>query len=192
MYEYANTLLVAPLVDQTPPAFDLTGPIPYPQLQSFFDGLLPRGMHHYWKTVFLPEMTDEVIDIHLEYGPKIANMHTTVHVYPLNGAVHRVGPRETAFNYRDVEFSVNIVGVGRTAEELDVIKEWVREYWNALSPHSTGTGYVNFLMGDEALEVVEATFGDNYEKLVSVKKAYDPDNMFRINHNIPPGRVAAE
>lgn len=169
-----------------PPAIDLTGPMPYVKLQRMFDGLLPRGLYHYWRNVYLRELSDEAIDVHLEYGPRVANIHTTMHMYPLNGAVHRVAPDETAFSYRDLRFAANIVGVAPTPEELRPIREWVREYWDAMHPHSAGTGYVNFLMGDEGRDIVRATYGENYERLVGVKDHYDPENMFRNNHNVPP------
>lgn len=178
--------VLEPLRSDLPPSIDMLRPMPYPLLQSSFDTLLPRGLHHYWKSLYLRELSDEAIDVHLEHGPKVANIHTTMHMYPLNGAVHRVGPHETAFNFRDVEFAVNIVGVAYTAKQLEPIRGWAREYWNAMRPHSVGTGYVNFLMGDEDRQMIEATFGDNYDKLVTVKKQYDPENIFRINHNIRP------
>ncbi len=183
--------IMEPLVSEVPPTFSMVGPIAYTELQTMFDGLLPRGMHHYWKTVFLRELPQEAIDVHLEYGPRIANVNTTMHMYPLNGAVHRIGPNETAFNYRDVQYAINIVGVAEDAEQLQPIRQWVREYFDALAPYSAGTGYVNFLYGDEDEKMIRAAFGDNYDRLVEVKNDYDPHNLFRINHNIRPTKAKA-
>jgi FAD/FMN-containing dehydrogenase len=180
--------VLEPLVSKMPPSIDLVGPMPFPQLQRMFDDLEPPGLHHYWKTVYLRELSDAAIEAHLEFGPKLANIHTCMHMYPINGAVHRVGPHETAFNHRDVKYAINIVGVGRTADELTPIRQWVREYFAALEPNSTGAGYVNFMMGDEDDKALRATFGDNYDRLVEVKDDYDPHNLFRVNHNIRPSK----
>jgi hypothetical protein len=178
--------LMEPLLSGFAPAIDLVGPLPYPQLQQMFDAIIPRGLHHYWKTLYLDEMSEEVIDVHLKYGPRLANTFTTVHVYPLNGAVQRVGADDTAFRYRDVKYAANIVGVAPTAEDFMPIRAWVREYFDALKPYSAGAGYVNFMMTEGGEQAVREVFGDNYERLVAVKNQYDPSNLFRINHNIRP------
>ncbi|WP_222615278.1 FAD-binding oxidoreductase [Persicimonas caeni] len=183
--------VMEPLTSRIPPTFSMVGPIAYTELQSMFDGLMPHGLHHYWKSVFLRDLPAEAIEVHKEFGPRVANIHTTMHMYPLNGAVHRVGPKETAFNYRDVQYAANIVGIAETAEGLEPIKQWVREYFEALEPYSVGTGYTNFLFGDEDDKMIRAAFGDNYDRLVAIKTEYDPDNLFRINHNIRPAKARA-
>ncbi|MFW6053590.1 MAG: BBE domain-containing protein, partial [Persicimonas sp.] len=112
------------------------------------------------------------------------------HMYPLNGAVHRVGPRETAFNYRDVKYAVNIFGVTPEPTQFDAIRQWVRDYYDALEPASVGTGYVNFMdrvsEEEEADAMVRAAYGDNYDRLAEIKADWDPNNLFRFNHNIKP------
>jgi hypothetical protein len=183
--------VLEPLVSAIPPSIDLISAMPYPQLQRLFDDLMPPGLHHYWKTLYLRELNDPALEAHLNFGPDLANIQTTMHMYPLNGAVHRVGPRETAFNHRDIKYAVNIVGAARTAEELVPIRQWVRDYFAALEPHSAGAGYVNFMMDDVDTNAVEAAFGDNYNRLVDVKDDYDPHNLFRINHNIRPSQTVA-
>ncbi len=169
-----------------PPAIDMVAPIPYPTLQGMFDAIVPPGMHHYWKTVYLRDLSEGAIEALHEFGGRVANPHTTIHSYPIDGAVHRVGPNETAFNYRDVRYAVVIVGVSPDGEGFSAIRQWARDCYEALAPHAVGAGYVNFLMGDEDEAMMRATFGDNYDRLVEVKDDYDPNNLFRINHNIRP------
>jgi FAD/FMN-containing dehydrogenase len=178
--------VLAPLLSTIAPRLDLSRMMPYAALQCLFDDLTPPGRHHYWKGLFLRELPQEVIDVHCKYGPKVPNVHSLMHMYPLNGAVHRVGPRETAFNFRDVNYVVNIVGVADTADQLVPIRRWVRKYWDKLMPNSIGGGYVNFLMGDELEQMTRAVYGDNFDLLVSIKEEYDPTNLFRYNHNIRP------
>ncbi|MFP4601177.1 MAG: FAD-binding oxidoreductase [Persicimonas sp.] len=182
--------VLSPIISELAPEFDLTGPVPYADLQTLFDDLLPPGLHHYWKTVYLRELPEEAIEAHLEHGPKVANIHTGMHMYPLNGAVHRVGPRETAFNYRDVKYAVNIFGVTPEPTQFDAIRQWVRDYYDALEPASVGTGYVNFMdrvsEEEEADAMVRAAYGDNYDRLAEIKADWDPNNLFRFNHNIKP------
>ncbi|MGF3917049.1 hypothetical protein ACQX8W_14865, partial [Staphylococcus aureus] len=94
-----------PFLDVAPVAGSLVGPMPYPALNGAFDPLLPKGMQAYWKANFLAELTDDAIAVHLEYGSKVPSVQTSVHLYPIDGAVQRVGKTDTAFVYRDVRFS---------------------------------------------------------------------------------------
>ena len=94
-----------------PPAIDFAGPIPWPVLQSLFDALYPAGLQWYWKADFFTELSDKAIDLHVKYGAQLPTMHSTMHLYPINGAVHRVGAGDTAFNFRDANFAEVIVGV---------------------------------------------------------------------------------
>ena len=113
-------------------------------------------------------------------------MHSTMHLYPIDGAVHRVGQDETAFAYRDSRWAEVIVGVDPEPANAPAITDWTKRYWEALHPYSAGGAYVNFLMHDEGSERVKATYGGNYDRLVEVKRRYDPDNLFRVNQNIAP------
>jgi hypothetical protein len=112
-------------------------------------------------------------------------MQSTMHLYPVDGAVHRVGPADTAWRHRDVTWSEVIVGVDPDPRNATAITRWTVDYWEASHPYSAGGAYVNFMM-DEGSDRVRATYGNNYDRLAEVKAAYDPDNVLRINQNIPP------
>jgi hypothetical protein len=112
-----------------------------------------------------------------------------MHLYPVNGAASRVGKGDTAWNYRDAKWAEVIVGVDPDPANNEKIISWTKSYYDALHPYSAGGAYVNFLMGDEGEGRVKATYGDNYERLIGIKKKYDPDNFFRVNQNIKPNNV---
>ena len=168
-----------------PPALDLVGPMPLPMLQSMFDGLYPPGHQWYWRADFVNELSDEAIALHVKCGSEMPTMQSSMHMYPINGAAHRVGNDETAWAYRDANWAEVIVGVDPDPANNDRIVSWTKDYWDALHPYSAGGAYVNFMM-DEGQERVQATYGDNYERLVAIKNKYDPTNLFRVNQNIRP------
>jgi FAD/FMN-containing dehydrogenase len=113
-------------------------------------------------------------------------MHSTMHMYPISGAAARVGKSDTAWNYRDSNWAQVIVGVDPDPANNEKIISWTKNFYDAVHPYSAGGAYVNFLMGDEGEGRVKATYGGNYERLVAIKKKYDPDNFFRVNQNIKP------
>ncbi len=166
-------------------AFNGIQAMPYPALQSAFDALYPRGIHCYWKGDFVKELTDEAVEAHLEYGLALPSPLSTMHLYPINGAVHRVGEDETAWSYRDVTWSMVIGGFHTDGSRNEELAAWANDYWKALHPHSAGGAYLNFMM-EEGEDRIRATYRDNYERLTRIKAKYDPDNLFRVNQNIPP------
>jgi len=178
-----------PIRKQFPPALDFVGPIPHPALQSMFDPIYPSGLQWYWKADFVNELSDEAIALHVKHGSALPSMHSTMHLYPVNGAAHRVGKNETAWSYRDTTWTEVIVGVDPDPANKPRIIEWARNYWEALHPYSAGGAYVNFMM-DEGEERVKATYRDNYERLAAIKAKYDPKNFFRVNQNIKPKAAA--
>jgi hypothetical protein len=159
--------------------------MPYPALNSLFDALLPAGLQHYWKADFDRELTDAAIAVHEEYGPRVPNFLSLMHLYPLNGAVQNVAAGDTAFSYRDVKFVHIIAGIDTEAANMPAHTAWVRDYWSALRPHSAGGAYVNFLM-DEGQDRIKATYRDNYARLAATKRTWDPNNLFRMNQNVVP------
>ncbi len=162
------------------------GPMPYPALNSAFDGLVPRGLQHYWKADFMRELTDEAIQAHIEHGKKTPVVNSTMHLYSINGAPHRLGPEETAFAHRDATFAAVIAGMWPDPADNEANISWVRDYYAAIHPHSDlNGGYVNFMSGDDAGRAPE-NYGRNYERLRQVKTAYDPQNLFHLNQNIEP------
>jgi len=178
---------IQPIREAATVALDLAGPIPYPALNSLFDDLLPHGLHHYWKADFVDELTDEAIAIHAQHGPEVPNFLSLMHIYPLDGAVHDVDSDATAFSHRHVKFAHIIAGIDADGGNLPAHRDWVRDYWSALHPHSSEAGYVNFLM-DEGQDRIRATYGDNYQRLAGIKAKWDPDNLFHMNQNIQPAR----
>ena len=170
--------------DVAKPLFEFTGEMPYPSLQTMFDGLYPPGDQWYWKGDFVREISDEAVEEHLRFA-NVPTPQSTMHLYPVDGAVHEVGKDETAWNKRDARWSMVIVGVDPDPENAEKIKTWARDYWKALHPYTLGGSYINFMM-EEGQDRVEASYGDNYERLQKVKAKYDPDNFFHVNQNIKP------
>jgi hypothetical protein len=168
-----------------PPALDLVGPMPHPTLQSMFDALYPPGLQWYWKADFVNELSDEAIALHVKHGSEIPTMFSAMHLYPINGAAHRVGETDTPWSFRDATWAQVIVGVDPNPANKQRIMTWAKEYWEALHPCSAGGAYVNFMM-DEGEDRIRATYRGNYERLVAVKTNYDPLNLFRVNQNIKP------
>lgn len=174
-----------PLHEVAPVVAEHVGPMPYPALNSAFDALYPPGLQHYWKANFVTELTDEAIDAHLEHGPKVPVVNSTVHIYPINGACHRVAPDATAFAYRDATFATVIAGMWPDPAQNEDNIAWVREFYDATAPYSEEGGYVNFMAGDDQ-DRVRVNYRENYDRLVDVKRKYDPDNLFHLNQNIKP------
>jgi FAD/FMN-containing dehydrogenase len=169
-------------------ALDLAGPIPYPALNSLFDGLHPHGDQHYWKADFVQALDDDVIAVHEQFGPTIPNTPSITHIYPMNGAIHDVPADATAFSYRDVNFVHVIGGVDSDPANMPERRDWARAYWSALHPHSAKGAYVNFMM-EEGDDRIRATYRDNYPRLARIKTEWDPENVFRLNQNIAPAKA---
>lgn len=174
-----------PIRAAAPPAMDFAGPIPIPALQSMFDGLYPPGLQWYWNADFFTELSDEMIALHLDHAAKLPTVHSTMHLYPINGAAHRVGKNDTAWSYREANFAQVIVGVDPEPANNERMIRWSKAYWEALHPYSAGGAYVNMIM-DEGQDRVQAAYRDNYARLSQTKARYDPGNLFRVNQNIKP------
>ncbi|WP_447038634.1 FAD-binding oxidoreductase [Streptomyces sp. DSM 118878] len=172
--------------DPAPPAFHFTTPMPYPALQTMFDELIPKGLQWYWRGDFFDSISDDAIAVHERYGQGLPTGLSTMHLYPVDGAAHRVGADETAWAYRDAVWSGVIGGIDPDPANADLIRQWCVDYWTDLHPLSMGGSYVNFLGEAESPERVRSTYRGNYDRLASVKRAYDPDNFFSANQNIPP------
>ena len=160
--------------------------MPYHALNSAFDALYPYGgLQHYWKANFVKELTDDAIKVHVEHGGQVPALQSTMHLYPIDGAVHDVDPDATAFAYRDSNIAMVIAGMWPDAADSEKNTKWVRDYAAATAPHSEEGGYINFLSEDDQPRI-EANFRSHYKRLVDVKRKYDPDNLFRHNQNIKP------
>lgn len=180
--------LIQPLREVVPPLVDLCGPIPYPTLNSLFDAIYAPGLHHYWKSDYVPRLTDEAIAVHGVYGPQVPSLQSTMHLYPQTGAIGRVAAEATAYAQREMEYVYNVVAIDADPANMPRDMDWMRRYTEALRSYSAAGGYVNFLMPDEGQARVKATYGPNYERLAEIKVRYDPTNLFRVNQNIEPAR----
>ncbi len=175
----------APIRAFKTPALDLVGPLPHSALQSMFDALYPPGLQWYWRADFVKEIPDKAIEEHIRFGHAMPTMLSTMHLYPVNGAASRVSNKDTAWSYRDATWAMVMAGVDPDPANKEKITAWTKQYWEALHPYSAGGAYVNFMM-DEGEDRVKATYRDNYERLVTIKNKYDPDNLFKVNQNIKP------
>ena len=162
------------------------GPVPYPAINSAFDALYPYGeLQNYWKANFIRDLTPAGVDAHVEHGSKVPALQSNMHLYPINGAVHRVGADETAFAYRNCLYADVIAGMWPDPADNAANIKWVRDYAEATSPHSEAGGYINFMSEDDQGRIRDNFSGD-YDRLVEVKRKYDPDNLFHLNQNIKP------
>jgi FAD/FMN-containing dehydrogenase len=177
--------VVRPLKDLGSPIADLLEPQPYTALQSMFDPFVPHGLHRYWKAVELPPLTDDAIDTLVEHASATTSARSYCIVFQLGGALARAAG--TAFSQRDAAHNVNINAVWTEDDhEGERHVAWARDFFSALQPHAGDHVYVNFL-GDEGADRVRQAYGDRqYERLVELKRVYDPTNVFRLNQNIEP------
>jgi FAD/FMN-containing dehydrogenase len=176
--------VMRPLRDELPtPLLDGCTEMPYPALQGLFDPLLPPGLQWYWKGDVVRDLPDQAIEAHLAHLADAPSELSLMHLYPIDGAVHRVGRDETAWQFRDATWSMVIAGIDPDPGLADALSTWARGYWEAVHPFTVGGAYVNFMM-DEGPDRVRATYGENYPRLAEVKREYDPTNLFHVNQNI--------
>jgi hypothetical protein len=179
--------LMASLLEKLPaPLFNWMGEMPWPAINGLFDPFFPKGLQWYWKGDFVSTLPDEAIAVHIEQARTAPTDFCLMHLYPINGAVHRVATDATPWSARDAMFNMVIAGIDPDPAGADALKAWGRAYWNAVHKFNQGGVYVNFMMDDEVEGRLEATYGDNYKRLTEVKALYDPSNLFRVNQNIKP------
>ncbi len=161
-------------------------PMPFSMLQAAFDGLYPAGLQWYWRADVFETISDRAIEVHEQFGAALPSGHSTMHLYPIDGAAARVAADATAFPYRGGGWAGVIVGVDPDPANAPAISQWAKDYWTELHPTSAGGAYVNFLGEDEGADRVRTSYQGNYDRLAAVKAAYDPSNLFHVNQNIPP------
>ena len=178
---------IAPLLDALPPPiFNWMGVMPFPAIQGLFDPFFPKGLQWYWKGDFVKSLPDQAIDTHIEQAANAPSELSLMHLYPIDGAVHRVGKEETAWGTRDATWSMVIAAIDSNPQKAGQLKSWSKAYWEAVHPYNLPGAYSNFMMDDEGEARVKASYGDNYARLAALKKKYDPSNLFRVNQNIKP------
>jgi FAD/FMN-containing dehydrogenase len=174
-----------PLREFGPPVTDLVQPMPYPVMNTLSDGGYPRGAFNYWKSAFLSELSDASAEIMVDAMRRCPSPMSGLGIVPYLGAVARVEATATAFAHRAPGYSLLIVSQWTDPRDTEQNIAWARETFAALRPHMTGRSYVNNLTAEDGRKVHEV-WGPNYRRLVTVKRRYDPDNVFRLNHNIDP------
>jgi FAD/FMN-containing dehydrogenase len=176
---------MAPMLSVGTPLMHGVQRMPLPALNSAFDELYSPGDQWYWRADFMNEIPDEAIAQNEEWNQNMPTWKSGSHMYPIDGAGHDLGKDETPWAYRDTRWSQVIVGVDPDPASAGALRDWAVGYWEAVHPYSAGGAYVNFMM-DEGQERVQATYGDNYNRLAKIKGQYDPENVFRVNQNIVP------
>ena len=178
---------VQPLREYGSPPIDLFQPLPYAVLQSMFDETGPAGHSYYIKGDYVSDISDELIETVIEQAAAMPGPHCEIHFGHMGGAIARVGEDETAFSYRNAHFA--LIAIAHWIEPHDEEEHiaWGRGLGEAVRPHTVGT-YVNFL-GDEGDERIKYAYGSEakYDRLVALKRKWDPDNLFCLNQNIKPG-----
>ena len=179
--------VLRPLREFGTPLLDGCVPKPFVAHQAMFDPTLPWGWHYYARAFDVATLTDEVIDISVEHSLRIVSPRTSWPIFQLGGAVARVGADETPYHGRSSGHTFNVVAVAPTddGEGFDREHEWALGLYSALEPHQTSV-YVNFLLDEGGDRIRQAYGAAKYERLQAVKRAYDPDNFFRLNQNIRP------
>jgi len=170
------------------PIGEHVGPMPYTAWQTVLDPLLAPGMRNYWKSHDFKEVSDGLIDALIAHARRVPDPQTEIAMAFLGEGVTKVSKEATAYTHRDAAFVMNVhTRWDNPANDATCIA-WARELFQAAAPFATGGAYVNFMTQEEQ-ERVRSAYGSNYDRLVSLKKKYDPDNLFRLNQNIQPGKA---
>ncbi len=183
----ASDAVLAPVREFGTPLVDGLQPMPFNILQTAFDELFPPGLQWYWRADFVEEIPDEAISVHEKFGAELPTGHSTMHLYPIDGAAARVTEDATPFAYRNGGWAGVIVGVDPDPSNAELITDWATSYWKELHPTSAGGAYVNFMM-EEGDDRIRTSYRGNYQRLAEIKAVYDPENLFHINQNIPPAK----
>jgi hypothetical protein len=177
--------VLRPLRTFQAPVDDTIQPMPYPVLQSTPDAGFPSGRLHYWKSGWLGDVTDGAIETLMPFVTKMPSPASGIGLQQMHGVASRVAPSATAFPHRAEQYDFVILSQWSDRTDSDRNVQWTRAVFEAMRPHLEESVYVNNL-GDEGPGRVQAAYGENYARLVGVKRIYDPDNLFRGNQNIDP------
>jgi FAD/FMN-containing dehydrogenase len=161
------------------------GAQPYTQWQKAFDPLLAPGARNYWKSHNFTELSDGALDAIIEYAGKLPSPQCEIFIGHIAGAANRVAPDAMAYAHRDAKFVLNVHGRWDSPAQDAICIEWARAFFNASAPYASAGAYVNFMTEEEGNRVV-AAYGSNYDRLVQIKRRYDPENVFHLNQNIKP------
>lgn len=179
-------VVLRPLREFGPPAADRIERKPYVSHQSMFDAGVPHHWGYYWKSHYLPPLSDDAIDVLIADSWRKSSPASYTIVFHLGGAIARQPEHSLAASGRDAAHAININAAWMEGGPSHPDVGWCREYFSAMEPHATGGVYVNFLHNDEGDARIRAAYGDRYDRLALIKSRYDPENVFRSNQNIVP------
>jgi FAD/FMN-containing dehydrogenase len=169
-----------------PPLVDTIAPTSYVALNTLFDAAFPYGgVQRYWKSSFLKDLGDDVLDIMISRSAKLLSPMSNVLFFHLHGAATRVDRDATAFGLRDDQWDYDVISQWTDTAESAGHIQWTRDFWTAVEPFASGQVYVNHLDAEEGTRI-RAAYTHGYERLVTLKNKYDPTNLFRLNQNIRP------
>jgi len=188
----AGERVLAPARAFGSPLADLIGPMPYTARQSMIDaGFAAHGVQRYWKSGLAPALTGEIIDALVDGARRFPSLMSAMALFWIHGAVTRVAPESTAFGARQAQWDINAIAQWIDRADTAGHIAWTRELWAAIEPLTSGNAYINHIAGDDRPERIRSSYGSNYGRLVAVKNAYDPQNLFRLNANVKPTVVRA-
>ena len=177
---------VAPIKAFGTPIGDILVRRPYTQIQSLLDATQPKGRRYYWKSEYLSGLEPALCEMVMAHAARIRSPHSAVVLFPLGGALNRLGPEHSAVGNRDARYVFNVTASWEAAGDDAANVAWAREAWSDLKSFSTGGTYLNFLNQDEGRERTEAALGGSLRRLAEIKAKWDPENLFRANRNIAP------
>jgi FAD/FMN-containing dehydrogenase len=178
---------LAPIRALGEPVVDLLDEQPYAEVQSYLDMTEPKGICHYWKTEFLAELSDDLLSTLKDVASASDLPEGEIGLLHLGGALNERDEDDGAVGNRDAHYAIGVKAMWDPDEpDANKFPEWVRNAWQQIRPYSTGRTYINFQGADEDAGRIRAAYGDNFDRLVEVKNTYDPENLFRVNRNIPP------
>jgi hypothetical protein len=178
--------IIKPLREFGSPLADMVQPMDYTALQAMGGDLYPAGRFNYWKSSFLRECNESAVETLTENFRQVSSPFAVIAIEQIGGAIKRVGKDDTAFGDRSADYSLIITSAWTDAWEYEKNVEWARSTFKAMQPFSRDSVYVNYLDAGEEDRVRNAYGADHYNRLVALKKKYDPTNFFRLNHNIRP------
>ena len=170
-----------------PPLADQIGPMPYTAIQTMLDGAFPRGRKYYWKANLITDIGENAIDVITDYFARVPSPFSALGFQQLGNATNRVAPGETAFSHRDARYDFLMLSGWEDPAQADQSIEWTRDVYVAMRPSLHAGMYVNAVGADSASEVRAAYRAETFERLLALKRKYDPTNFFRLNPNIDPG-----
>lgn len=169
------------------PVADIVGPMPYGVRQTLLDEPNAiHGLHRYWRSAFTEQMPDDLIDLVVEHANQFTSPMSAILFFYMHGVGTRQPESATAFSARRDQWDFDLIGQWADPSESERHISWLREAWDQCEPHFQGSAYINHIALDDAPEKIRASYGENHQRLRSVKAQFDPQNLFRVNANIQP------